>query len=366
MSQFSPSKGQPWPQSKSQLLGLFTGWSYASVSSVVTGDDNIAYFVVLPSRVNELIYINHLVNWLVRRRFFSRMILASKALNLHVSSMNREPELSLTAWTDSRLGLGLPLEAGCGHKPHSSSVTTQSAVKCWGLRAHSVMLAGPPARVKGRRRPAGLEQAGMLQRPWDEARAKHTSYLVSFLPGQNSFPGWGHLISSSVISPAPHCGSTCLLSQNLLGCGELQAPRWCRPGDSGNRYCSVRTGEEVWLRVRGGTAPAVRCHGGGVEPSGAQSWAQSQDPEMGHPDMWAEMSAGTQRGLGGQHQGDTAPRRRAPPSHHVWEQGPEPGLRRQLVRERRHWSTWKVVRVGNKEAKADCKNQDTRQCSRSR
>ena len=63
-------------------------------------------------------------------------------------------------------------------------------------------------------------------------------------------------------------------------------------------------------------------------PAVQQSWAQSQDPEVGHLNVWAETSAGTQRGLGGQHQGDMPPRKTAPPSYHVWEQGRKPNLRR--------------------------------------
>lgn len=43
--------------------------------------------------------------------------------------------------------------------------------------------------VKGRRRPAGLEQVGMLQLPWDEAWRKIYT-LASLLPASTKFRPW--------------------------------------------------------------------------------------------------------------------------------------------------------------------------------
>lgn len=198
---------------------------------------------------------------------------------------------------------------------------------------------------------------------------KHVSFPLSFLPLQNSFPRWGHQIST----PSPSSLSLTLtpilwLSMSpipeSLGCGEWQAPGWCRQRDPGSRFCSAGgLREEVWLESGEDWSS---CEVSSTRHRAQQCscvWTLSESrsgppPCVGRGECWAI------RGLWAASIREMCPLEEEPPSYYAWGQGREPDLGRGLAREGDTRSTWKAVRGGN-EAKPSCKNWDTWECSRS-
>lgn len=133
----------------------------------------------------------------------------------------------------------------------------------------------------------GWHRWGGCSLPGMRPGGKHI-YPASFLPGQNSFPGWATSLPSPAPDPEPH-------QHPHTEAPHVSCPRisWDVENYTSRDVAGLEAlevdsevqgaGEEVWLGGRAGAAPSVRSHPKVWSPPVQQSWAQSQDPSMGRP-----------------------------------------------------------------------------------